>query len=103
MTMIDISPPPPPKLRLPGVFMRRTGWNGADLTKADLSGADASYAQFVDVDFEQARLNGTILRGADLSGARNLTHEQLATAVIDEATKLPTYIERDRLAQLGSC
>ena len=40
----------------------------------------------------RARLEGTILKGADLSGARNLTAEQLAAAVVDETTILPDYL-----------
>ena len=37
-------------------------------------------------------LKGTILKGTDLTGAKNLTPEQLAQAVLDEHTKLPEYL-----------
>lgn len=89
-----------PRLRLPGLFVRRMDMHGAVLHDADLAGADATEANFRGSDFLNANLDGTILRGADLTGVRNLTHEQLSRAVIDEATVLPDYIDRARLAAL---
>lgn len=86
-----------PILRLPGAFIRRTNWNGADLSEANLTNADATGASFVGADMNGAHLAGTVLRGADLTGARNLTPEQLRVAIIDEATKLPDYIDRSAL------
>jgi uncharacterized protein YjbI with pentapeptide repeats len=62
-----------------------------------MAGADASNAIFRDVDFEGAALGGTILRGADLTGAKNLTVEQLSGAIIDDLTVLPDYINRAKL------
>ncbi|HMN88156.1 MAG TPA: pentapeptide repeat-containing protein [Bauldia sp.] len=50
-----------------------------------------------DVDFDGAVLRGTILRGADLTGARNLKPDQLSEAVIDGQTILPDYIDRAKL------
>lgn len=88
---------PLPRLRLRNVFLRRTDWSGADLTGADISGTDVSHASFVGANFAGANLRGTILRGADLTGARNLTIEQLRTAVVDETTRLPDYIDRSKL------
>ena len=86
-----------PKLRLRNVFLRRTDWSGADLTGADISGTDVSHASFVGANFEASNLRGTIFRGADLTGAKNLTVEQLQSAVIDETTRLPDYIDRSKL------
>ncbi|WP_375456963.1 pentapeptide repeat-containing protein [uncultured Methylobacterium sp.] len=86
-----------PVLNLRGAFVRRTDLSNADLRDAELSGADASNALFRRSNFQGARLVGTILRGADLTGATNLTVEQLARAVIDEHTLLPDYIDRSRL------
>ena len=86
-----------PTVDLHGAFIRRTDWSGASLRCANLTGADCSDANFQGVDFMDARLTGTILRGADLSDARNLTIGQLATAIIDERTRLPAYIDRERL------
>jgi uncharacterized protein YjbI with pentapeptide repeats len=34
-------------------------------------------------------LEGTILKGADLTGAKNLTKDQLRKAILDPKTKLP--------------
>jgi uncharacterized protein YjbI with pentapeptide repeats len=64
-----------------------------------MSGADATNAIFREADFAGARLDGTILRGADLSGAKNLTAEQLALAIIDDHTVLPAYIDREHLRE----
>jgi uncharacterized protein YjbI with pentapeptide repeats len=86
-----------PTLDVRGAFVRRTDLSGASLRGANLSNADASGALFRNADFEGARLVGTILRGADLTGARNLTIEQLATAVIDDETRLPAHIDRAKL------
>ena len=88
-----------PSLDVQGAFIRRTNLSGASLRGANLSQADASCALFRDADFEGARLVGTILRGADLTGAVNVTEEQLADAVIDEHTRLPGYIDRAKLLE----
>ena len=40
----------------------------------------------------RTKLKGTILIGADLTDVRNLTREQLSEAIIDKATKLPSYL-----------
>lgn len=88
------------RIRLPNVFLRRTDWTGADLTEADFSGTDFKNANFTDADFARATLDGTILVGADLTGARNLTVEQLSRAVLDETTRLPDYIDHAAVAAL---
>ena len=84
------------KLDLHGAFVRRTNLSNANLQGADLSGADASGAVFRGANFEGARLFGTILKGADLTGAKNLTEEQIASAVIDEFTILPSHIDKSK-------
>ncbi|GJE17635.1 pentapeptide repeat-containing protein [Methylobacterium marchantiae] len=86
-----------PALDVHGAFIRRTNLDGANLQGADLSRADASGAFFRNADFKGARLVGTILKGADLTGAVNLTERQLASAVLDEQTRLPAYIDRTKL------
>ena len=88
-----------PALDVHGAFIRRTNLSGASLRGADLSRADATGALFKNADFKGARLVGTVLRGADLTGALNLTEEQLMSAVIDEHTRLPAYIDRERLLE----
>jgi uncharacterized protein YjbI with pentapeptide repeats len=74
---------------LRGAFLRRTDLSRANLTRANLSGADFTNAIFRGADFRDATLDGTILKGADLTDAKNLTSSQLKKAVLDEATKLP--------------
>jgi uncharacterized protein YjbI with pentapeptide repeats len=58
---------------------------------------DATKAVFRGADFQGALLDGAILRGADLTGAKNLTLEQLSSAIIDDQTALPAYIDREKL------
>jgi uncharacterized protein YjbI with pentapeptide repeats len=91
-----------PTLKLPSAFIRKTDLSGAILRNANLTRADASGALFRRADFLNARLDGTILKGADLTGAVNLTEEQLARAVIDDTTRLPKYIDRAKVMRLKS-
>ncbi|MCJ2065362.1 pentapeptide repeat-containing protein [Methylobacterium sp. J-088] len=86
-----------PAVNFRGAIIRHTDVSNADLRQADLSGVDASGAAFRNLDFQDALLSKTILRGADLTGARSLTAAQLATAIIDEHTRLPNYIDRQTL------
>jgi uncharacterized protein YjbI with pentapeptide repeats len=72
-----------------GAFVRSADLSGADLERANLSYADATNANFRGAHLKEANLKGTILRGADLREVRNLTREQLASAIIDETTPLP--------------
>ena len=85
---------------LQGAFLRKTDFSGATLRGAKLDRADFTGASFGNADFKDARMVGTILKGADLSTAVNLTVDQLIVTIIDDATRLPTYIDRARL--LGS-
>jgi uncharacterized protein YjbI with pentapeptide repeats len=80
------------ELDLSGTFIRRTDLSHANLERADLSNADCTNAIFRGANFKDAILDGTILRGADLTDAINLTQEQLAKAVLDNATRLPSYL-----------
>jgi uncharacterized protein YjbI with pentapeptide repeats len=84
-------------LDLHGAFVRRTDLSDASLRGANMTKVDATNAVFRGADFEGALLDGAILRGADLTGAKNLTLEQLSSAIIDDRTALPTYIDRDKL------
>ena len=70
-------------------FIRRADLSGASLNWADFSGADCTNANFRGADFEGAILEGTILKGADLTDARNLTKQQVQSAIIDDKTVLP--------------
>jgi uncharacterized protein YjbI with pentapeptide repeats len=79
-------------LDLSGARVRRTDLSHANLTRANLSRADLTGANLRGANLADAILNGTILRGADLSGVKNLTKKQLAAAVVDETTILPSDI-----------
>lgn len=76
-------------LDLSGTFIRRTDLSGTNLENANFAKADCTNVNFRGANFRNANLDGTILRGADLRGARNLTRQQLARAILDEATLLP--------------
>lgn len=80
------------KLNVAGAFLRRTDLSRSNLERANLSRADFTGALFVGANFKDAILDGTVLVGADLSEARNLTAEQLRRAVIDTSTRLPSYL-----------
>ena len=77
------------RLDLHGAYVPSTVLSNTNLESANLSGADFTSAIFRGANFKNANLTGTILRGADLTDARNLTREQIAVAIIDERTKLP--------------
>jgi uncharacterized protein YjbI with pentapeptide repeats len=87
-------------LDLHGAFVRRTDLSGASLRGANMTKVDATNAVFRGADFEGALLDGAILRGADLTGAKNLTLEQLSSAIVDDQTVLPSYIDRGKLQLL---
>jgi uncharacterized protein YjbI with pentapeptide repeats len=80
-------------LDLSGAKVRRTNLSHTNLTRANLSRADLTGANLRGANLAGAILTGTILRGADLSGVINLTKEQLAGAVIDDTTILPSNLE----------
>jgi len=80
-----------------GAYLRRTDWSFANMEGAKLSGTDLTNANLRGVNLKDARLDGTILRGADLTGAKNVTVEQLRSAIIDETTKLPEGFDFEEL------
>jgi uncharacterized protein YjbI with pentapeptide repeats len=79
---------------LQGADLRAANLQGANLQEADMRGADLWRA-----DLREADLWRADLRGADMRGAKNLTKEQLAEAIIDEETKPPDRLQqyRDKL------
>ncbi len=88
---------PPHKFNFEGTVLRTLDFTGVNLTSANLRQADARDTIFVRVNFAGAEMKGIDLRGADLTGAKNLTLDQLRSAVVDAATKLPGYIDRSAL------
>jgi uncharacterized protein YjbI with pentapeptide repeats len=65
----------------------------ADLMCANLKGADLRGADLWMSDLKDANLEGADLRGANLSEATNLTRVQLASAITDEETVLPSDLD----------
>jgi hypothetical protein len=74
-------------------YLIRADLSGADLSGADLSSAVLAEANLTGANFSEAELMDTWLNGADLSGAVNLTCDQIEEANIDQDTKLPDYIK----------
>jgi uncharacterized protein YjbI with pentapeptide repeats len=91
---------------LVGVDLSGKDFSGTDLTRAflyrtNLVGVDFSKATLKDAwiaesDVRGAIFDGADLRGANLSKARNLTREQLATALVDLRTVLPFAVTLER-------
>ncbi|WP_328617207.1 pentapeptide repeat-containing protein [Amycolatopsis sp. NBC_00355] len=101
--------------RLSWVYFTGADLRMADLRGADLAGAIMNYADLRGAMLGEARLRGAQLHradlrhallvnacliGADLSGAHlgdteGLTSSQLATALIDSTTILPTLLRKD--------
>jgi uncharacterized protein YjbI with pentapeptide repeats len=98
-------PPPPPhnqeplRFDLHGAVLRGADMKGFLLEEANLERTDAANASFRGADFKNANLDGTILKGADLTDAKNLTVDQLEKAVIDETTKLPADLATELRAR----
>jgi hypothetical protein len=61
---------------------------GANLKDASLTGASLHRAILLG-----AHLNGATLVGADLTGALYATKDQIASAIIDETTRMPIFLE----------
>ena len=63
--------------------------NEADFREAQLSGVNLGRSELRRVRFRGAKLFAADLRGSDLTGALELTANQLAQARTDESTTLP--------------
>lgn len=74
--------------------------HGADLSRVDLSGCDARFAEFIDAILTDADLSRCDLRNADFSGA-DMTRTRLAGALLDGA-KFHDIEGRDTLVGLDS-
>ncbi|WP_285038690.1 pentapeptide repeat-containing protein [Plantibacter sp. lyk4-40-MEA-4] len=83
-----------PSADLAGRDLRTRRLCGADLRGAVLIGADLRGADLAGVDLLGADLRGARLDGADLSDALFLTQMQLNAARGDEATLVPTALDR---------
>ena len=68
-----------PRVDLSRSVLEHSKFRGTVLCEADLRGSNLSYAYFREAD----------LRRADLRGAKNLTREQIESAVVDETSRFP--------------
>jgi uncharacterized protein YjbI with pentapeptide repeats len=73
---------------LAGASLNRANLAGANLAGANLTGADLREAILIGANMLVADLNGAILNGANLFGARNLTSEQLNSAIYNHETQI---------------
>jgi len=76
---------------LQGAYCRRADLTAADFTGADLRDATFRDAVLVRANLFGARMEATSLIGCDLHGAQNAVKSQIAAALSDERTVLPTY------------
>ena len=79
------------------VFKNRANLNGADLTWANLTGANLTRANLTGAKLNWANLTGADLNGADLTGA-NLTRANLAGAYLAGADLAGAYLAGADLA-----
>ena len=75
---------------LSGAFLTGADLSGADLSGANLAGADLRDTILIGANFLIADLHCAILAGTNLLGARNLTTEQLDSAICDSSILLET-------------
>ena len=73
---------------LTGANLQRVSLIGANLSGTDLRGANLSGADLLVAD-----LHNAVLHGTNLAGARNLTPEQLQTAIYDSTTIIDSAID----------
>ena len=66
---------------------------GANLSRAILNRANLRDANLQDANLEGAKLRGAILDDANLDGAKNLTEEQVRSAISRYHANLPGYIK----------
>ena len=64
----------------------------ADLQGADLRNANLSKAQLQDARVAGTDLQEANLRGVDLLDVTGLTYDQVASAQVDDRTRLPLYL-----------
>ena len=74
--------------RLTGAELHHTDFNGANLERAALTSSNIQETYFTN-----ANLRNADLRNVDLREARNLTEEQIDSAVTDASTILPTTLK----------
>jgi hypothetical protein len=73
---------------LEGAYLWKANLEGANLSEANLASANLE-----DTNLKAANLHQTNLIAADLRKVIGLTHAQLSSAICNETTQLPDYIE----------
>ena len=79
-----------------GANMVKTRFTKCDFTGANFNDAELHGAIFAECDFQNAYFGQAELDGADLTGATNLTYEQIKDAKGDAHTKIPVGLKRPR-------
>jgi len=70
--------------------------NFVHFDNASLRGTNLEGASLLDAQFNNTNLRKANLKGANLKDARNLTCDQIESAIFDKNTRLPDYILLDR-------
>jgi uncharacterized protein YjbI with pentapeptide repeats len=78
---------------LQGAHLRETRLEGVNFVGADLQDASLRLARLHNTNLLGARLQGATLVGADLTGALYVTRDQIASAILDDATRMPNFLE----------
>ncbi|MDY7051045.1 pentapeptide repeat-containing protein, partial [Limnospira fusiformis] len=76
---------------LGGAILYKADFEGAWLISANLSYADLSRSNLTGADLDRAILRETTLQQVDLTNTKNLTKEQIESAILCQ-TKLPNHI-----------
>ncbi len=78
---------------LSGATLAGADLSGADLSGANLSGTDLRNATFTNANLLVADLHNAVLIGANLRGARNLTPQQVCSAIYDSSTQFDIEVD----------
>src|SRR6202049_45016 len=76
-----------------GANLRHTILSNLDLSESDLSKADLRDANLDGTHLDRANLTGADLRGVNLKTVDGLTRGQIESALTDDKTELPPYLE----------
>jgi uncharacterized protein YjbI with pentapeptide repeats len=81
---------------LSGANLRHSKMSTGDLSDSNLSKADLRDVNWGNVSLNGANLAGADLRGTDLRNVDGLTLTQIESAITDDKTKLPPYLEAQK-------
>lgn len=73
--------------------LREARLDGANLMAADLRGASLRAARLRGANILGAQMDKATLIGADLTGVQFATKDQISSAICDESTRLPEFLE----------